>query len=229
HNGEDLLVDQVLDPRADDPHVLKAQIVDDVAQPFDPALHALDEDEGRVRTCQCPRDAGETRTGADVAHDIALVQQRGGHAAVEDVPGPQPRQLARADEAPLDTGGRQVLRVALRQLQAVTEDFLGKCGALLELPIDLLARGGLPVLRSLDRVRRAHAGCTTTWRRSPSPSDSDRMPACATTSWTTLRSKLFIARSATGSPPVRTSSIAFSATRRRSSLRRLRKPSTSSM
>ena len=56
----------------------------------------------------------------------ALGQQVGQHGAVQDVPLPEPRHLARADQPVGDPGRAEVADVALGQRQPVTED--RRCG-----------------------------------------------------------------------------------------------------
>ncbi len=119
------------------------------------ALAAVRPDHARLRRCRAPgrrpprggsrRGAAGARrarrsdpvggwpgrypaagSAADVAHQRPGATQRSEHRAVEQVPIPQPRDLARSEQAALDARPRQPVGVALRQREAVTEDGPGR-------------------------------------------------------------------------------------------------------
>ena len=72
------------------------ELGDDLLQELHAAGHRLHEGQREVRPGQAERDAGQARTAAHVDDAGALRDRLGDGRAVEDVPLPQPRHLARA-------------------------------------------------------------------------------------------------------------------------------------
>ena len=103
--GDDVDLDlavQLLGARPADQGVAQPELLDRLGQERGPALQRLDQHDLDLRALDREHQAGQAGAGAEVEHDLAVLDQRGQPGAVEQVPLPQPRCLARAEQTALD-------------------------------------------------------------------------------------------------------------------------------
>ena len=111
--------------------VCQAEIVHDFLEPDHPAFQRLDQGQLQVRTGDGQAKSRKSGSASDVGNMAAVRDFAFDDGTVQDVPAPQPWDLARADQPALGSGRGQVLNVAFGQVQAVTEDLLGRLAVLL--------------------------------------------------------------------------------------------------
>ena len=81
----------------------------------------LDQRDAEIRSSHCEHDTGQTGTRAHVNHRSADRDHLGHNGAVDQVPFPDARRLARADQTADDAVGDQQFGVGLGQRQAAPE------------------------------------------------------------------------------------------------------------
>ena len=171
----------------------------------------LDQVDLQVRAAERQHQAGQAGAAADVDHPRVLGQQLGQHGAVQQVPLPQPRHLARADQAARRRRRRPAARRSAGPAAAGPRRRAAAAGGGRRRHRSVRSRRR----RSPRRRARPPGGCGS------SPSDSLRTPSIAAiASCTTLRSNGFIGDSRTGLAAVQHLRAAVSLGERRSSSRR---------
>jgi hypothetical protein len=109
---------QRLRPTAVDNDVVQAQLLDGCRQPGCPSKQRLDQGQSEVGAHDGERDARQAGTRTKIGYAGSGLEQRVHHGAVEDVAIPQPRRLARANQAMRDPGVGQQRDVSLGEGQA---------------------------------------------------------------------------------------------------------------
>ena len=91
-------------------------------QEFGAAQQRLDQHHAQIRFGDSQRHPRQPRPAADVGDPLAGLHEFGDRRAVQQVAVPQPFDLTRPEQSPLDAGGREQLGVPLGQIDPVTED-----------------------------------------------------------------------------------------------------------
>jgi len=84
-------------------------------------LERLNQIDLHIRSGQCERNAWQAGTAADIDNACAIRNQFGQRRGIQDVPMPEPLDLAGAKEATFNANRRQQLAIPLRNRQPSTE------------------------------------------------------------------------------------------------------------
>jgi hypothetical protein len=110
---------QLLRAGPDDLDVGECQLRHDLLEEGGPAEQGLDERDAQVGTGEGEHHARQSRSRTDVAHRLVLTDRAAQQRAVQQVPLPQPRRLAGADQAANHTGVGQQRGEPLRERQGM--------------------------------------------------------------------------------------------------------------
>jgi hypothetical protein len=115
-----LVEPNILSPYTHDLDVVESEHLDLFPQPRDAALHRFDENQGHIRSRDREDDTGQPRAAPDVA-DATGTKQGSDDRAVQNVPGPDARQLEGADESALLPLSSQVRGEPASEFDAIAE------------------------------------------------------------------------------------------------------------
>ena len=98
--------------------------VDDLVEKLAPPQHRFEQRDIEVGSRDRERYARQPGPATDIDHPGAWLDELGHRGTVEDVPVPHPVHFPRAEQASLDPGAGEQIRIPLRQVEPVTEDQL---------------------------------------------------------------------------------------------------------